>query len=99
MKVAIGAPAVADLKKGYRFYEKREKGAGRYFIDSLLIEIDSLKWTAGIHARHFVRFHRMLSRRFPFAIYYRLEGETAQVMAVVDLRRQPAWIQKKMDQV
>ena len=40
--------------------------------------------------------HRALSRTFPFAIYYDVIGDTAHVKAVLDCRRAPKWIQKKL---
>lgn len=38
----------------------------------------------------------MLSRRFPFGIYYEVEDETAYVYAILDLRRDPLWIQQRL---
>ncbi len=68
---------------------------GGYFLDSLFSDIDSLQLYAGIHARHF-GYHRLLSRRFPFAIYYRVAGRTVRVHAVLDCRRNPEWIEERL---
>jgi len=38
----------------------------------------------------------MLSKRFPFAIYYKVAKDQAVVYAVLDCRRNPAWIRKKL---
>jgi hypothetical protein len=40
--------------------------------------------------------HRLLSKRFPFAIYYRIESDEVRVYAVLDCRRDPAWIRKRL---
>jgi hypothetical protein len=40
----------------------------------------------------------MLSRRFPFAIYYELEDEVAYVYAILDLRRDPLWIAQRLSE-
>jgi len=72
-----------------------EVGVGSYFFDSLVSDIESLKLYAGIHSKHF-GLHRMLSKRFPFAIYYEIKGKTVIVVAVLDLRRNPAWIRKRL---
>ena len=58
-------------------------------LDSLFSEIDSLQLYAGIHAKYF-RCHRLLSRRFPCAIYYRVARKTVRVYAVLDCRRHPS---------
>jgi len=96
MKIKILDSAQRDLLDGYRFYENREIGLGNYFLDSLYSDIDSLQLYAGIHGIHFGRFHRMLSKRFPFAIYYRIEGDKAVVYAILDCRRRPAWTRKRL---
>ncbi|MCV2216988.1 hypothetical protein [Thauera sp. Sel9] len=54
-----------------------EAGAD-YFLDSLFSDIDALLLHAGVHERHF-GYYRSLAKRFPFAIYYRLDGNLIQV--------------------
>jgi hypothetical protein len=36
------------------------------------------------------------SKRFPFAIYYTLSNDTVLIHAVVDCRRDPAWLKGKL---
>ncbi len=96
MKIKILSSACQDLIDGYWFYEKQTEGLGTYFLDSLFSDIDSLIVNAGIHLLHFGKYHRMLSKRFPFAVYYRIENKTALVYGVLDCRRSPAWIKKKL---
>jgi len=95
MKIRILDAAVQDLHQGYHFYEKQQKGLGDFFIDSLFSDIDSLQIYAGIHPVYF-SFQRLLSRRFPFAIYYRLDTGIVSVYAVLDCRKKPAWIRKRL---
>jgi hypothetical protein len=96
VKVRILASASRDLVDGYRFYESQAEGVGTYFLDSLFADIDSLLISAGMHAVHFGRYHRLLSKRFPFAVYYRVQDRTVYVYAVLDCRRNPAWIRKRL---
>ena len=56
---------------------------------------DSLLLYAGIHRKIF-GYHRQQCRRFPFAIYYKLDGGEVFVWRVLDLRRDPIWIQKQI---
>lgn len=88
MKIEILDNAQEDLLQGYRFYEEREPTLGAYFLDCLFSDIDSLLLYAGVHALVF-GYHRCLSKRFPFAIYYKVEGEVARIYAVLDCRRNP----------
>jgi len=94
MRVKILKSALNDLSEGSRFYDRQEQGLGAYFLDTLFSDIDCLQLYAGIHTQQFGTFHRMLSKRFPFAIYYEREQDTATVYAVLDCRRNPAWIRK-----
>jgi hypothetical protein len=90
MRVQILDEAQRDLVEGYRFYEGQGEGLGDYFLDSLFSDIDSLHFYAGIHHVYF-GYNRLLSKRFPFAVYYRVENEIARVYAVLDCRREPSW--------
>lgn len=96
MKIRILDAASQDLIVGARFYEQQEAGLGEYFLDSLFADIDSLQINAGIHPVFFGSYHRMLSKRFPFAVYYKVSGKIASVYAVLDCRRNPLWIRKLM---
>ncbi len=91
MKVRILRHAVDDLATGRRFYDRQEAGVGDYFLDSLFAEIDSLVLYAGVHAIRF-GFHRLLARRFPYAVYYRIIASEAVVFRVLECRRDPRWI-------
>lgn len=93
--VILLAEAADDLEAGRAFYEEREPGVGRYFLDCLLSDLESLRLNAGIHSIHF-GFHRLLSLRFPFAIYYDVTADLARVAAILDMRRDPAWIRREL---
>lgn len=95
MKVRVLRPALEDLVAGRSFYNRQEAGVGGYFFDSLFAEIDSLVLYAGIHPIHF-GFHRLLERRFPYAVYYRIISGEAVVFRVLDCRRDPKWIRRAL---
>jgi hypothetical protein len=84
-----------DLNDGKAFYDQREPGVGDYFWDSLLGDIESLVIYAGIHSREH-GLYRMLARRFSYAIYYEIVDDIAYVVAVLPMRRNPAWIKSKI---
>lgn len=96
MRIEILESAQDDLAAGRSFYETQGEGLGEYYLDSLFSDIDSLRVYAGIHAVHFGRYHRLLSRRFPFAVYYTVEEEIARVHAVLDCRRDPKRIEERL---
>ena len=96
MKIQILDLAKTDLIEGHRFYEDREAGLGDYFLANLYTDIDSLRLFGGLHPVPYRHFHRALSKRFPFAIFYTVEDETVRVRAVVDCRRRPSWIRRHL---
>lgn len=96
MKVKILPSAINDLSDGFDFYENQLRGLGGFFLETLFSDIDSLKLYAGVHTKVYGH-HRLLSKRFPYAVYYALESETIFVNAVLDCRRNPDWIKKKLD--
>ena len=96
MRVRILPSAQADLSEGFAFYEKQQQGLGAYFLDSLFADIDSLALYGGIH-RRVHGLHRQLGRTFPFAIYYEVNADAAEVWAVLDCRRDPKWIQRRLE--
>jgi hypothetical protein len=95
VKIRIRPSAEQDLADGFAFYEDQRPGLGGYFLDCLSSDIDALALHGGIH-RKVYGAHRLLSRVFPFAIYYDVIDDTAHVKAVLDCRRDPQWIRRKL---
>ncbi len=96
MIIKILASALDDLSDGFDFYESQLDGLGSYFIETLFSDIDSLKLYAGVHNKVF-GYHRLLSKRFPYAVYYSLDSDTIFVNAILDCRRNPDWIHKILE--
>jgi len=96
MNVRILTSALHDLARGREFYERQGPGLGEYYTNSLFSEIDSLTIFGGIH-RKVYGFHRLLARRFPYAVYYRIEVDNSVVVyRVLDCRQDPEAAQKKL---
>ena len=95
MKLSILELAEADLFDAFQFYERQASGIGRYFLDTLYSDIESLRLYAGIHRKVF-GFHRVLSRRFPFAIYYICAESEVQIWRVLDCRKNPKSIYRQL---
>jgi plasmid stabilization system protein ParE len=95
MIILILPSARDDLSAGVEFYERQQAGLGDYFLESLFSDIESLQLYAGIHTKRF-GYHRLLSKRFPYAVYYDQEGVMARVWAILDCRRDPDAIRKRL---
>ena len=96
MKIKILSTAIEDLYSARGFYEKQGEGLGDYFMNSLFSDIDSLALYCGIHVKIF-GYHRMLSTKFPYAIYYDLkDSQIIIVHRVLDLRQDPKKIHETL---
>ena len=83
------------MDDGKDFYDLRELGVGEYFWDSLIADIESLILYAGIHKKKF-GLYQMFAKRFPYDIYYEIKDFFAYVVAVLPMRRNPAWIAEQI---
>lgn len=88
MKIKILPSAIEDLYDGRLFYEKQGEELGEYFFDTLFSDIDSLLLFPEKHSKKF-GYHRLLSKRFPYAVYYKLEQNVVIIYRVLDQRQNP----------
>ena len=95
MNIRITESAYRDIERAALFYEAQEEGLGVYFQDSIFSDIDSLILYAGIHRKQYGKY-RLLSGKFPYAIYYELSDNYVIVVAVLDCRRNPVSIKEKL---
>lgn len=95
MIVRTSSDAEADIAEGYWFYERQAQGLGDYFRACIVADIDSLAFFGGIHEISY-GYHRMLAKRFPFAVYYERQGDVVTVVAVLDARRDPSWTRDRL---
>ncbi len=96
MEIRVLETAREDLREGWKFYERNAEGLGEYFLDCIQADVRSLKIYAGIHEMT-EGFRRMLVKRFPFAVYYLIEDECVDIYAILDCRRDPEWIAKRLE--
>ena len=96
MRVQVLDEATVDLADGFHFYERQAVGLGEYFLDSLWSDVHSLCLHGGIHAIH-NGYYRLLSKRFPYAVYYLIEDGVARVRAILDCRRDPKWLSQRLE--
>jgi len=96
VRIKILDLAERDLIEGFRFYEAQEAGLGSYFLTNLYSDIESLRLYAGIHEKPFKAYYRLLSRRFPFAVFYTFDKNIVLIQAVLDCRRDPAWARDRL---
>lgn len=95
MNIQILTPAKIDIANGADFYEHQEKGLGKYFLESIFADIESLRVYRGVHIK-VNKYYRLLAKRFPYAIYYKYDDETIFIYAVLDTQSNPVHIKKRL---
>jgi hypothetical protein len=88
MRIEILAEAEQDILDGYRFFEAPSMAMGGCFLQSVLGDIESLHRFAGSHEIKW-DYHRLLTSRFPFAIYYKIEYNQIRIHAVLNCCSNP----------
>jgi toxin ParE1/3/4 len=87
-RVTIRPNAEMDLREAWMWYESKRAGLG----DQLLIEI-----SAAIHRLetdperrpfYYRDFRRLLARRFPYKLFYRVEGRRVIVFRILHAKRE-----------
>lgn len=96
MRIIVLRSARRTIADGIRFYEDQEAGLGAYFLNSIMADIRSLKIYAGVHQVDDAGYYRMPCKTFPYSIYYRFDNSDARVYAVLDDRRDPELIKKRL---
>jgi hypothetical protein len=95
MHVELRVEARNDLVEASAFYDAQRDGLADYFLDCIVSDLRALESEAGIHELVY-RLHRKLTERFPFAIYYRVADPVIDVVAILDCRRDPDAIARRL---
>lgn len=90
MKPRYTNRAKDDLELAFVWYEQQRYGLGHEFLDCVQASVATIVAMPKLFARHHENFRRALIRRFPFAIFYTIEGEGIVIHAVFDNRQDPA---------
>ena len=100
MTIHLRSTAREDILEAGRFYDDQEPGVGEQVIDFLQARIMELEFSAGSHPQH-RGFHRMVVKgAFPYyVIYYSMELDGVHVRAVLDHRRDPGTIRRRLRNV
>ena len=95
MHIEILDEAEKDIAIGISFYESQNNGLGKYFLNSILADIESLHIYAGIHVV-IAGYYRLLAKRFPFSIYYKIKDDVVYIYAILDCRQNPQWVKERL---
>lgn len=94
--VSLDISAVEDVNLAAAWYEEQRAGLGVEFV----LEIDAVMQRIGETPKAFpvvyAEFRRALPKRFPYAVYFRFDGTSSRVFAVLDQRRSPDEVDSRL---
>jgi plasmid stabilization system protein ParE len=94
-ELIIRPEAEAELAKAFEWYEERMQGLGSEFM----ISVDATVHAIVRKPQQFVKVHknvrRALLRRFPFAVFFLVEGTRIIILAFFHLKRDPMQWQER----
>lgn len=86
-------PASDELNEAVRWYEARRSGLGGEFFDAVVetFELITARPETGSTASADARTRRVLARRFPYQVVYRLRPSEIVTVAVAHPKRRPGY--------
>lgn len=85
--VIIRPNAEADLYDAKRWYEARRVGLGDELLDEIGRAIHQLAANPERRPVYYQGFRRLLTRRFPYKIFYRAEGNRVIIFRILHAKR------------
>jgi plasmid stabilization system protein ParE len=85
--VVIRPRAEADLREARQWYENQRSGLGDKFLDEVKRAVLSLADQPTQRPPYYRDFRRVLLRRFPYKLFYRIEEDRVIVFRILHAKR------------
>ncbi len=89
MKTSYTGRSKVDLDIAISWYERQRKGLGLDFLDCIEAALVSIAESPHIYRIYHSHFRGCTIKRFPFIIYYTIEGDEIIVHSVFNSRQDP----------
>ena len=89
-QIVVRRLAERDLEKAEDWYNEQQSGLGSEFRGAISDLFVRLTDNPRIYPRVHGDAHRAVLRRFPYLVYFLIEGFHVVVLAVLDSRRNPS---------
>ena len=85
-----------DALAGYRWYEEKAQGLGEEFLRMFYAYAREIPRNPLLYPEVYREFRRRLLRRFPYAIYFRIENDKIIVFGLFHCARDPRTIRAQL---
>jgi toxin ParE1/3/4 len=89
MRLVLRRQAKADLREAFDWYDERQPGLGQAFRASVEATLSSIQDQPRMYPKIDPAIRRAATNRFPFGVFYRIDGETIRVIAILHNARNP----------
>ncbi len=86
-RLVIRPRAEADLREARDWYESQRAGLGTEFVAETEATLHVLMRDPQRHPVYYRGFYRVLARRFPYKLFYRLEDDQIIVFRILHAHR------------
>jgi len=85
-----------DVVVGYAWYEAKTRGLGEEFLRVFYVGVGDVSRNPLLYSMGHRDVRRRLLRRFPYTIYFRIEGNEVIVLGLFHCARDPRTVRAKL---
>lgn len=85
-----------DVQNGRSWYERKAPGLGEEFLRAFYAGCEELTRNPQAYSKVYRDFRRRLLRRFPYAIYFRIEEDHVVVFGLFHCARDPRQLRREL---
>jgi hypothetical protein len=85
-----------DAIAGYAWYENKAKGLGEEFLRLFYAFASEIKRHPLLYPKVYKHFRRRLLKRFPYAIYFKIERHNIVIYGLFHCARNPLSLEKEL---
>jgi plasmid stabilization system protein ParE len=89
VEIRLRPEAAQDLADAAEWYEEQRAGLGHEFLDEARATLSTIAEMPSMYAQIHRSARRALMQRFPFGIFYRIDGDRIVVLAILHGSRHP----------
>jgi toxin ParE1/3/4 len=86
-RVIVRPKTEVDLQEAWAWYESRRAGLGNEFLIEVRAAIRVLEAYPERRPFYYLGFRRLITGRFPYKLFYRVEGERVIVFRILHAKR------------
>ena len=85
-----------DVEDAISYYEQQSAGLGKRFYDNFLITLQSIQTHPHQYTFVYSSIRRCMIAKFPYKVFYFIDGEKVFVLGIAHAKRSNAFIRKRL---